>query len=200
MKILIGCEYSGIVREAFKAIGFTGTMSCDLLPTEIPGNHYQGDIRDILYLGWDLLIVFPPCTYLRSSGLHWNKNNPERREKTEDALEFVKELLDAPIQHIALENPVGCISTRICPPDQYVQPHEFGHDASKKTGLWLKNLPKLKGTKYVEPRIVNGKKRWANQTDSGQNKLPQTEDRWKLRSQTYQGIADAMADQWRETI
>jgi hypothetical protein len=133
--------------------------------------HYQGDVRDIIGGGWNLMIAHPDCTYLCSSGLHWNKRVPGRQQKTEKALEFVRLLLDAPIEHIGLENPVGCISTRIRPPDQWIQPYQFGHDASKKTGLWLKNLPKLTPTKFVEPRMVNGKPRWANQTDSGQNRL-----------------------------
>jgi hypothetical protein len=142
------------------------------------------------------MIAHPPCTYLCSSGLHWNKRRPGRAEETEKALEFVRRLLDAPMPRIALENPVGCISTRIRPYDQAIQPYQFGHDASKKTCLWLKNLPPLRPTKMVEPRMVNGKPRWGNQTDSGQNKLPPSADRWAIRSETYQGIAQAMAEQW----
>jgi hypothetical protein len=195
MRVLIACEYSGTVRDAFMAQGHDA-MSCDLLPTDSPGAHYQGSVLDIIGDDWDLLIAFPPCTYLCSSGLHWNKRDLERTKKTESALEFVRTLLDAPIPRIALENPVGCISTRIRKPDQYVQPYNFGHDASKKTGLWLKGLPKLIGTDTVAPRMVGNKCRWANQTDSGQNRLTPSPDRWKLRSATYQGIADAMAQQW----
>lgn len=146
------------------------------------------------------MIAHPPCTYLTVSGLHWNKRNPERAALTEEALDFVRLLLDAPIKHIALENPIGCISSRIRPPDQIIQPYQFGEDASKATCLWLKNLPPLQHTKYVEPRIVDGKKRWSNQTDSGQNRLGPSPDRWKIRSKTYQGIADAMADQWSNLI
>ena len=112
-------------------------------------------------------------------------------------IDFVLHLMNAPINKIAIENPIGCISTRIRKPDQYIQPYEFGEDASKKTCLWLKNLPKLKPTKYIEPRIINGKKRWANQTDSGQNRLGPSDDRWKKRSQTYRGLAQAMANQWK---
>lgn len=171
-------------------------MSCDLLPTDRPGPHYEGDVRDILNDGWDLMIAHPPCTYLCSSGLHWNKRVPGRQELTEETLAFVQLLLDAPIKRIALENPVGCISTRIRKYDQLIQPWQFGHDASKSTCLWLKNLPHLTPTKIIEPRIVNGKKRWANQTDSGQNKLGPSADRWKIRSETYTGIAEAMAEQW----
>ena len=195
MKVLVACEFSGIVRDAFLAVG-ADAMSCDLLPTESPGPHYQGDVRDILGDGWDLMIAHPDCTYLCSSGLHWNLRRPERVAKTEDALAFVRELLNAPIPHIALENPVGCISTRIRPADQYIQPYQFGHDASKKTGLWLKDLPLLRPTQYVEPRIVDGKSRWENQTDSGQNRLGPSADRWKHRAATYRGIAQAMAEQW----
>ena len=171
-------------------------MSCDLLPTDSPGPHYQGDVRDILNDGWDLMVAHPPCTYLCSSGLHWNKRVPGRQEMTEEALEFVRLLLDAPIERIALENPIGCISTRIRKYDQVIQPWHFGHDASKATCLWLKNLPPLTPTKIIEPRIVGNKMRWANQTDSGQNRLGPSEYRWKIRSETYKGIAEAMADQW----
>lgn len=195
MKVLIACEYSGKVRDAFLARGHDA-MSCDLLPTDAPGPHYEGDILDILYDGWDLMIAHPPCTYLCSSGLHWNTRRPERAQQTEDALDFVRLLLAAPIEKIALENPIGCISTRIRPPTQTIHPWQFGHDASKATCLWLKGLEPLQPTKLVEPRIVNGKKRWGNQTDSGQNKLPPSADRWKIRSETYSGIAEAMALQW----
>lgn len=195
MRVLIACEFSGTVRDAFSAAGHDA-MSCDLLPTTKPGEHYQGDIRDLLGQAWDLMIAHPPCTYLCSSGLHWNKRRPERVSLTEEALDFVRLLLDAPIPRIALENPVGCISTRIRPYDQTIQPYEFGHDASKKTCLWLKNLPPLRPTQFIEPRMVNGKPRWGNQTDSGQNRLPPSADRWAIRSETYEGIAKAMADQW----
>ena len=195
MKVLVACEYSGTVRDAFRARGYDA-MSCDLLPTDAPGPHYQGDVRDILGNDWDLMIAHPPCTYLCSSGLHWNKRVPGRAQMTEEALDFVRLLLDAPIPRIALENPIGCIGTRIRKADQTIQPWQFGHDASKATCLWLKNLPLLTPTAVVEPRIANGKRRWANQTDSGQNRLPPSEDRWKIRSETYAGIAAAMVDQW----
>lgn len=151
---------------------------------------------DVLDQQWDLLIAHPPCTYLCSSGLHWNNKVSGRQEKTEEALVFVRALLDAPVEKIALENPIGCISSQIRKPDQIIQPWQFGHDASKATCLWLKGLPLLKPTKIIEPRIVNGKQRWANQTDSGQNKLGPSKNRWKERSRTYQGIANAMAEQW----
>ena len=195
MRALIACEYSGVVRDAFTQLGWYA-MSCDLLDTEAPGPHYQGDVRDIVGDGWDLMIAHPPCTYLCASGLHWNKRRPERAQKTEEALEFVRFLLEAPIEYIALENPIGCIGTRIRPADQIIQPWWFGDDASKATCLWLNNLPQLRPTKLVEGRLVNGKRRWANQTDSGQNRLGPSEDRWKQRSETYRGIAKAMAEQW----
>lgn len=196
MRVLVACEYSGTVRNAFIRAGHYA-LSCDLLPSDSPiGDHYQGNVLDILDHGWDLMIAHPPCTYLCSSGLHWNKRIPDRAQKTEEALEFVQLLLDAPIQKIALENPIGCISTRIRKPDQTIQPYQFGDDASKSTCLWLKGLPPLRPTKFVEPRVVNGKPRWANQTDSGQNRLPPSADRWKIRSETYVGIAEAMVAQW----
>jgi len=195
MKILIACEQSGTVRDAFIAAGHDA-MSCDILPSDKPGPHYQGDVLDVLGDGWDMMIAHPPCTYLATSGLHWNKRRPERAQQTEDALKFVREFLVANIEHIALENPIGCISSRIRKPDQIIQPWMFGHDASKATCLWLKNLPLLCETDLVEPRLVDGKRRWANQTDSGQNRLPPSADRAKIRSVTYQGIADAMAAQW----
>lgn len=195
LRVLVACEYSGRVRDAFLARGHAA-MSCDLLPTEAPGPHYQGDVRDIIGNGWDLMIAHPPCTYLSSSGLHWNKRRPERAAQTEAALDFVRLLMNAPIDRIAIENPIGCVSTRIRKPEQTIQPHWFGDDASKATCLWLKNLPLLRPTKMIEGRLVNGRRRWANQTDSGQNRLAPSEDRWKKRSETYLGIAAAMAKQW----
>jgi len=197
MKVLVACEYSGVVRDAFLRAGHYA-LSCDLLPCEstASGDHYQGDVRDVLDHGWDLMIAHPPCTYLSVSGMHWTKRGLRDPKLTEDALGFVRALMDAPIESIAIENPVSVISSRIRKPDQIVQPWQFGHDASKKTCLWLKNLPLLHATKIVEPRIINGRKRWGNQTDSGQNRLAPSADRWKIRSATYQGIADAMAAQW----
>lgn len=199
LNLLIGCEYSGIVRDAFRALGHYA-MSCDLLASDRPGPHYRGDVRDVINEGWDGMICHPPCTYLTSAGLHWNKRRPERAQLTEEALRFVQLLLDAPIPHIGLENPVGCISTRIRRPDQIIQPYEFGEDASKATCLWLKDLPLLTQTRRLQGRMVSHQgrtvERWSNQTDSGQNKLPPTEDRWKIRSTTYPGIAQAMAEQW----
>ena len=216
MKVLIACEYSGRVRDAFIARGHDA-ISCDLLPTEAPGPHYQGDVMDIIGDGFDLMIAHPPCTYLAVSGLHWNGRTPGRAQKTEDALDFVRMLMSANVPRIAVENPVSCISTRIRKPDQVIQPWWFGEDASKKTCLWLKGLPPLIPTDFVAPRMVccgsvvpggdkygcpicNGAKvarpRWGNQCDSGQNKLGPSDTRWKERSRTYEGIAHAMATQW----
>ena len=221
MKILVACEYSGKVRDAMRRRGHEA-VSCDLLPTDTPGPHYQGDVFDIIhgaylskngevfeyglgkygvpskskFIEWDMMIGFPPCTYVCASGLHWNNKVPGRRKKTNQAVQFFKRLLSVEIPHIALENPVGCLSTYVRKPDQMIQPYQFGDDASKKTCLWLKNLPPLKPTKYIEPRIIDGKPRWGNQTDSGQNNLLPSEDRWKIRSKTYTGIAEAMAKQW----
>jgi hypothetical protein len=154
-------------------------------------------VRDILDHQWDLMIAHPDCTYLCSSGLHWNNKVEGRSKKTDAALAFVQELMLAPIDKICIENPVGRIGTALRKASQYIQPYEYGHDASKKTGLWLKNLPLLKPTKHIPPRHVDNKKRWSNQTDSGQNKLPPSTDRWMLRAETYRGIAEAMAGQWR---
>lgn len=196
MRVLVACEYSGEVRDAFLRRGHDA-MSCDLLPADVQGPHYEGDVRDVIEDGWDLMIAHPPCTYLSVSGMHWTTRGLRDPKLTEDALEFVKYLLDAPVQRIALENPVSIISRRVRKPDQIIQPWQFGHDASKKTCLWLKGLPHLVPTDMVEPRIVEGgKKRWGNQCDSGQNKLGPKEDRWKERSKTYRGIAEAMAEQW----
>jgi hypothetical protein len=195
MKILIACEYSGTVRDAFAAKGHYA-LSCDLLPTDALGQHYEGDVFDIINDGWDMMIAHPPCTYLSVSGMHWTARGLRDPQLTEDALEFVRRLMAAPIPRIAVENPISVISSRIRKPDQIINPWQFGHDASKRTCLWLKDLPLLTPTKIIEPRILNGKKRWANQTDSGQNRLPPSEDRWKIRSETYEGIAQAMADQW----
>ena len=190
MKVLVGGEFSGNVRDAFLVRGHEA-ISCDLLPSERPGPHYQGDVRDLLQGDFDLFVVFPPCKYLCSSGLHWNGRIPGRVEKTKRALHFVKELLAAPIERIALENPKGRIGTAIRKADQWIQPWQFGHPEAKQTGLWLKNLQPLKPTKIL-PLPDTG--RWANQTPSGQNKL--TSARFRERAITYPGIAEAMAEQW----
>lgn len=191
-RVLVACEFSGVVRDAFIRQGHDA-VSCDLLDTEVEGPHIKGDVLEVLDDGWDMMIAHPPCTYLCSSGLHWNKRRPERQQKTEEALEFVEALLSAPIPLIALENPIGCISTRIRPYDQKIQPWQFGHDASKGTCLWLDNLDPLLPTNVLTlPECGH----WANQTPSGQNKLGPSANRWALRSITYAGIAEAMANQW----
>ena len=186
MKILVACEFSGIVREAFARKGHEA-WSCDLLPTERPlipaysGGHKQCDVRMILNDKWDLLVAHPPCTHLAVSGARWFK---DKQQEQAAALDFVKLLLTAPVPMIALENPVSIISSRIRKPDQIIQPWQFGHGETKKTCLWLKGLPLLKPTK-----IVNGREPRVHWASPGK-------DRWKERSRTYQGIADAMADQW----
>ena len=263
MRVLIACEFSGTVRDAFIARGHDA-WSCDLLPTEKPGPHYQGDVLDLIdgwqpvmfsadcdpdgdgwcevrscdpcdcpclgptqdgveykwangvMLGrhedhprWDLMIAHPDCTYLTNSAAWAFSDGPyhqrvrpgtlvgaARRDAREAALAFVRQLLDAPIGMICIENPAGSIGSMIRPASQFIQPHQFGEDASKKTGLWTIGLPRLKQTKLIPPRIINGRPRWANQTDSGQNKLTPGDSRWIERARTYQGIADAMADQW----
>jgi len=191
-RVLVACEYSGRVRDAFIRQG-CDAVSCDLLPTDSPGPHHQGDVKELLHLQYDLLVAFPPCTYLCLSGMHWTTRGLRDPQLTEDALEFVQLLLNAPIPHIALENPVGIISTRIRKPDCIIQPWQFGHPEAKRTCLWLQGLPALKPTNVLS-KPANG--RWDNQTASGQNKLAPSKDRWKERSKTYQGIADAMAIQW----
>ena len=186
MKVLIGCEFTGIVRDQFRKLGHEA-FSCDLLPTETnPQWHIQKDVRTILNDNWDLGIFFPPCTHLCVSGARWFK---DRLDRQQDALDFVSRLLLCPIPKIALENPIGIISTRIRKPDQIIQPYQFGHEETKSTCLWLKNLPKLKPTKIMEIRNKN-------LTPSGQNKLGPSKDRGMKRSRTYPGIAQAMANQW----
>lgn len=180
MRVLVACEYSGAVRDAFIARGHDA-MSCDLLPTDKPGPHYQGDVRDILGDGWDLMIAHPPCTHLAVSGARWFK---DKQQEQTDALEFVRLLLAAPVPRIALENPISIISSRIRKPDQIVQPWQFGHGETKATCLRLKNLPPLVPTDIVEGR------------EARIHKMPPSPDRWKKRSETYAGIAAAMADQW----
>ena len=192
LRVLVACEFSGVVRDAFIACGHEA-ISCDLLPTEKPGPHIQGDVLPHLDDGWDLMIAHPPCTYLSVSGLHWNHRRPGREKLTEEALDFVRLLMGAPIQRIAIENPVSCISTRIRKPSQIIQPWQFGEDASKATCLWLKGLPPLMPTKI----LPGGRKaRRANQCPSGQNKLGPSPTRAAERAKTYPGIAAAMAEQW----
>jgi len=191
MKVLIACEYSGAVRDAFIRQGHDA-MSCDLLPTDSPGNHYHGNVFDVINDGWDLMIGHPPCTHLAVSGARWFKDKVEEQK---EALAFVQRLMDAPIERIAIENPVSVISSRIRKPDQIIQPWMFGHPEAKATCLWLKNLPKLAATDVLS---LPESGRWQNQTPSGQNKLGPSPLRWKERSKTYQGIANAMATQWGE--
>lgn len=197
MHVLVACECSGAVRDAFRARGHIA-VSCDLRPSETKTLwHVQRDALEVMKdTQWDMLIAFPPCTYLSVSGLHWNGRVKGRAEKTEAALSFFRQFLDSGIPKICIENPVGCASTRIRKPDQIIQPYQFGADASKATCLWLKGLPPLRPTQFVEPRIINGKPRWANQTDSGQNRLGPSPTRAADRARTYQGIAEAMAMQW----
>lgn len=195
-RALVACEYSGEVRDAFGKLGWDA-ISCDLLPSERPGKHYQGDVRKLLGDSWDIIIAFPPCTYLCSSGMHWTTRGLRDPKLTDDALDFVKCLLDANCKYIAIENPVGVISTRIRKPDCIVHPWQFGHPESKTTCLWLKNLPSLVPTNILQ-KPANG--RWENQCNSGQNKLSPSPDRWKERSKTYPGIAKAMAEQFSDWI
>jgi hypothetical protein len=180
MRVLVACEYSGTVRDAFIARGHDA-MSCDLLPTERPGPHHQGDVFDIINDGWDLMIAHPPCTHLAVSGARWWK---DKLDEQAEALWFVAQLMGAPIPRIAIENPISKISTAIRKPDQIVQPWQFGHGETKATCLWLKGLPKL-----VPTQVVPGR-------EARIHKMSPGPDRWKERSRTYQGIADAMAAQW----
>jgi hypothetical protein len=205
IRVLIGCERSGVVRRAFRKFKNVHAVSCDLVPADDGSpHHHVGDVLEIIDDGWDIGIFFPTCTFLCVSGMHWTTRGFRDPQLTEDALAFVSSLLNCGIPRTALENPRGIISTRIRRPDQEIQPYNFGEDASKTTGLWLKNLPPLRMTKYIKPRIVikDGKeyKRWANQTDSGQNRLGPSDTRSVERSNTYPGIAEAMAAQWLEHI
>lgn len=181
MKVLVACEYSGAVRDAFIAQGHDA-MSCDLLPTDVPGPHYQGSLFDIAYADWDLIIAHPPCTTLCVSGNAHYADSAERIS----SLEFVEAVWDLPCPRLCIENPVGVIPTTGLLPvkPQYIQPYQFGHGETKKTGLWKRGLPDLVPTDVVsgrEQRIAN---------------LPPSQDRWKIRSATYPGIASAMAKQW----
>lgn len=210
MRVIVGCEFTGTVRDAFRARGHEA-YSCDLSPTERePQFHWQGDIMTAPYLEtFDLGIFFPTCTFLCVSGAHWTgkPGHENRAQLTEDALTFVRTLMKLPIKRIAIENPIGFIGSRIRKADQIFQPYEFGDDASKRTCLWLKNLPPLIPTtrfngRMVEWPIGSGKliERWSNQTDSGQNRLGPSETRAMDRSRTYPGPAAAMADQWGSLV
>ncbi len=192
MRVIIGCEFSGIVREAFKAKGHDA-WSCDLLDTEIPGNHIKGDILEVLNDGWNLMIGFPPCTHLAVSGARWFE---EKRKdgRQQQGIDFFMKLINADIEKIAVENPVGIMSTEYRKPDQYIQPYHFGHKISKKTGLWLKNLPLLQPESIVEPEWIYYKNGGRCSPDHYKNAF--SKDRSKTRSLTYQGIATGMANQW----
>lgn len=182
MRVLVACEFSGTVRDAFIRAGHDA-MSCDILPTESTGPHYQGDVREVLGNGWDLMVAHPPCTHLAVSGARWF---PQKRAdgSQQAALDFVRLLMAAPIPRIAIENPISIISTAIRKPDQVIHPWMFGHGEVKATCLWLKGLSKLVPTDVVEGR------------EARIHRMPPSEDRWKLRSVTYRGIANAMAEQW----
>lgn len=191
MKVLVACEFSGRVRDAFTARGHYA-VSCDLLPSETPGKHRQRDVREVLEDGWDMMLAFPPCTYLARSGLHWNTRVPGRAQLTEDALDFVRTLMAASIEKICIENPYGRIGTAIRPPDQVIQPWQFGHRESKATCLWLKNLPLLQSTDL----IVLDTASWDNAYANGQHRRAVKKSRAQDASRTYPGIAAAMAEQW----
>lgn len=180
MRVLVACEYSGRVRDAFRHHGHDA-YSCDLLPTEAPGPHFMAPVEHVLDLGWDLMVAHPPCTHLAVSGSrHFHRKQREQAE----ALDFVRLLMAAPIPRWCIENPVSVISSAIRPPDQIVQPWEYGHGETKTTCLWLHNLPKLRPTDCVDGR------------EARVHLMPPSPNRWKDRSRTYQGIADAMGDQW----
>ena len=183
MRVLVACEYSGRVRDAFLRRGHDA-MSCDLLPTEIPGPHYQGPVEDVLSDGWDLMVAHPPCTYLANTGMMWTLKGLRDPQLTEDALAFVRLLMAAPIERWCIENPVSIISSRIRPCDQIIHPWQHGNDEDKKTCLWLKNLPRLRPSKIVQS------------VGSRIHKMPPGPDRWKERSRTFEGVAEAMGDQW----
>lgn len=180
MKVLVACEFSGVVRDAFLALGHDA-VSCDLIPSERPGPHIQDDVLKHLDEGWDLMIAHPPCTHLAVSGARWFKH---KQQEQAEALEFVRRLMDAPIPRICIENPKSVISTQIRKPDQIIQPWMFGHGETKETHLWLKNLPKLQPTDIVDGRIPR-----VHHVSPGP-------ERWKERSRTLTGIAQAMAEQW----
>ena len=201
LRVLVACEYSGSVRDAFRALGHDA-MSCDLLPTDSPGPHHHGDVFEVINEGFDLMVAHPPCTHLAVSGARWFKL---KQNEQKEALEFVQRLMDAPIRHIAIENPVSIISSRIRRPEQIIQPWMFGDPFQKTTCLWLKNLPGLEPTKIVDKgeffewtdKKTGKKKRQALWYKEAWSK---GDMRWKIRSKTFQGIADAMADQWSRHV
>lgn len=205
--MLVACEYSGRVREGFARLGHNA-MSCDVLDTDVPGRHYRGDVRDVLDGGWDVMVAHPPCRFLAASGAKhlyqldrsghtiWHEGqripNYTRQNAQAEAVAFVRELLAAPVPFIALENPAGMLSSLFRKPDQYVEPWMFGHPETKKTGLWLKGLPPLVPTNDVSEAMAALPKAQRNRV----HYMSPGPDRWKARSTTYQGIADAMAEQW----
>jgi hypothetical protein len=195
MRVLVACEYSGTVRDAFIAKGHDA-MSCDLLPTDVPGPHYTGSVFDIINDGWDLMVAHPPCTYLTNSGVSWLHKDPSRWEKLDDGAAFFKALLEADIPKIAVENPImhKYAKERIggVKQSQVIQPWMFGHTEQKATCLWLKNLPLLTETDNVKEEMMKLDPKERQRL----HYLPPSADRWKIRSKTYQGIADAMAEQW----
>lgn len=203
MKALVACEYSGRVRHFLTRLGWDAT-SCDILPSDIPGKHYMGDVRDILDDDWDLIIAFPPCTHLAVSGArHFKEKIADGRQR--EAIDFFMQFVNHPCKHIAIENPVGIMSTRWRKPDQIIQPWQFGHTESKKTCLWLKGLPLLQPTNILSKPKCGF---WDNQTAGGQNKII-VDGKWiafndkrtaHIRSKTYHGIAKAMAEQWTKYI
>lgn len=195
MRVLVACEYSGTVRDAFIRGGHEA-MSCDLLPTDVPGPHYQGDVRDLLEDDWDLMIAHPPCTFLTNSGERWLKGNIVRQQARKESVSFVELLWKSRIKKVAIENPVGHLSSAFMKPHQIIQPFHFGHPEWKTTCLWLRNLPPLFATDFIVPeeKLCGGNK--PGRVSSRLHRLPPGPDRWKERSKTYQGIADAMASQW----
>jgi hypothetical protein len=215
ISILLACECSGVIREALRARGFNA-ISCDLKEAEDNSPHHiQGDVLGVLgyhspgNLGtdgwrtdrrWHAMIAHPECRYMSVSGLHWNGRVPGRAQKTAEAIAFAKKLWEAPIEHIAIENPVSCLWAALGTKAHYIQPHQFGADASKATGFALKGFPPLVPTEHIAPRMVNGKPRWSNQTDSGQNRLGPSPTRSADRARTYPGIAAAIAQQWGDYL
>jgi hypothetical protein len=201
MRVLIACEFSGVVRKAFAARGHDA-WSCDLEPTDIPGQHYQGDVMDIINDDWNLMIAHPPCTYLTVTGNKWFKPEykdrfPTRQQDRQDAINFFMSLVNSPIEKIAIENPIGIMSTMYKKPNQIIHPWQFGHEASKSTCLWLKGLDNLKPTNIVDKgEFVTYKsgKRMTKWYADAASKPPK--ERAKIRNTTFQGIADAMAEQW----
>lgn len=199
MRVLIACEYSSAVRDEFIKLGHDA-VSCDLLPTDVPGPHYQGDVFDIINDGWDMMIAFPPCTHLALSGSQWFAEK-QKDGRQDEALQFVRDLMNADIPKIAIENPIGIISSRIRKYDQIIQPWMFGDPFQKSTCLWLKNLPPLIATDIVSKGEF---KEWIDKKTGKKKRQPiwffealsQGDLRWKIRSQTFPGIAKAMAQQW----